>query len=242
MEPQAESKTNKPRVTLWVIVLVLIVAGGFALFKQEREDEASLKNFIEEMALVTDQDRQNENKKTVTLMTLHLSKGLEFPVVFMVGLEEGLFPSRQSFDSLDPTSLEEERRLCYVGMTRAEAKLFMIHARQRFIRGAEEHFPPSRFLKEVSDQYVSRKSSISAPRIFKPTVSNTFPNYETDFESPSNNETTYKKGMRVRHPTFGCGVIYGSEGSGENQRVTVLFQDNSLKKFSVKFARLDRLD
>ncbi|MEQ1875621.1 MAG: UvrD-helicase domain-containing protein [Bdellovibrionia bacterium] len=227
-------------------------------FEKERAEEATLLQFIEEMALVTDLDRQDENEPTVTLMTLHLSKGLEFPYVFIVGMEEGLFPSRQSFaDSMaDPTRLEEERRLAYVGMTRAEKQLWLTHARQRFFRGSEEHNPPSRFLKEIPDRYVEKQSAFGTPRLVQQfrnrfesgpargpiNASDAF-EPAPDYESFSNEseDSSFRKGMKVRHPHFGVGVIASCEGEGENQKVTVMFDNRSIKKFSVKFARLDRL-
>lgn len=220
-------------------------------FEKERADEASLLSFIEEMALVSHVDRLDESQEAVTLMTLHLSKGLEYPYVFIVGMEEGIFPSRRAFASLDPTELEEERRLAYVGMTRAEVQLYLTHARQRFLRGSEEHNPPSRFIKEIPEHFLQKQSALAAPRLadryrtrfqprlvqpedFEPT-----PDYD-DFGNEAN-DNSYRKGMKVRHPSFGVGIIFSCEGEGDDQKVTVMFDDRSLKKFSVKHARLDRL-
>ncbi|MGE3974448.1 MAG: ATP-dependent helicase [Bdellovibrionales bacterium] len=219
-------------------------------FEKERGTEATLQNFLEELALVTDRGEVAENVPTVTMMTLHLSKGLEYPYVFMVGLEEGLLPSRQSFDSLDPTAAEEERRLCYVGMTRAEKRLYLLHARQRFLRGVEEHFPPSRFIAEIPTEFIQKSSAISTPKIFQKMTS--FSRIESDSYSTHYSEEEsqvhqdemsdgYERGMRVRHPIFGVGVIHSTEGNGTEQRVTVLFNNSTLKKFAVKFARLDRV-
>jgi len=221
-------------------------------FEKEQGESSRLVDFLEEMSLVTDRDKMDETAASVTLMTLHLSKGLEYPVVFIVGLEEGLFPSRQSFDSLDPSALEEERRLCYVGMTRAEKKLFMTHARQRFLRGTQEYFPPSRFLSEIPPEFISRCSAIPSPRRFssfgddssdqrsykKSFQENIFPDYESPQENP---EWAFKKGMKVRHPIFGLGIVHQLEGEGENKKVTVLFNSTTLKKFALRFARLERL-
>jgi DNA helicase-2/ATP-dependent DNA helicase PcrA len=217
-------------------------------FERERGTEATLQNFLEELALVSDQQSKGDDVATVTMMTLHLSKGLEFPYVFIVGLEEGLLPSRQSFDSLDPTAVEEERRLCYVGMTRAEKRLYLLHARQRFLRGVEEHFPPSRFLSEVPEHFFKKSSAISTPKIFQRMssisqqdfgrASDPFPDYESADSGESSDG--FQRGMRVRHPIFGVGVIQNTEGSGSDQKVSVLFSNSTLKKFAVKFARLDR--
>jgi len=220
-------------------------------FELERGEEASVPAFLEEMALITDLDRKDENIDSIVLMTLHLSKGLEYPYVFLVGLEDGLFPSRQSFDSLDPTALEEERRLCYVGMTRAEKKLYITYARQRYLRGMEEHFPPSRFLKEIPEKYLARRTSIPSPRFMSGiSTSGTsqrtpqyspFPSDDNEFDQAYEDANDFRNGMRVRHPIFGIGVIHQCEGEGESQRVTVLFSNNTLKKFAIKFARLDRI-
>jgi DNA helicase-2/ATP-dependent DNA helicase PcrA len=228
-------------------------------FEKERGEEASLQNFLEEMALVSDADDVDESQNFVTLMTLHISKGLEYPVVFMVGMEEGLFPSARSFDSSDPEAVEEERRLCYVGMTRARKKLFMTHARSRRVWGQEQHHPPSRFLQEIPKEFVKNESSIqrpsfmnrhSEPAVYDPEnpayrsykksdMADPFPSYE-DYTDDAPAEG-YSKGMKVRHPTFGTGSIYQVEGSGENQKVSVMFANQTLKKFVAKYARLERL-
>jgi DNA helicase-2/ATP-dependent DNA helicase PcrA len=138
-------------------------ANAIRQFELERGDDASLTNFLEEMALVSDADEMNETDNFVTLMTLHISKGLEFPVVFIVGMEEGLFPSARSIDASDPESVEEERRLAYVGMTRARRRLFLTYAKTRRVWGQEQMHPPSRFLKEIPERYVYRQSRIQRP-------------------------------------------------------------------------------
>lgn len=224
-------------------------------FEKERGEEASLQNFLEEMALVSDADQVDESANFVTLMTLHISKGLEYPCVFMVGMEEGLFPSGRSFDSGDPDAMEEERRLCYVGMTRARRKLYMTHARSRRVWGQEQHHPPSRFLQELPKELVDLQSRIERPSFMNrhaqtgfsrsripsyemPT--DPFPSYE-DFSDEIATGASFAKGMRVRHPTFGVGSIFQVEGQGENQKVSVLFSDKTLKKFVAKYARLERV-
>lgn len=138
-------------------------ANAIEQFELERGEEATLTNFLEEMALVSDADEMNETDNYVTLMTLHISKGLEFPVVFIVGMEEGLFPSARSIDASDPESVEEERRLAYVGMTRARRRLFLTHAKTRRVWGQEQMHPPSRFLKEIPEKYVMRQSRVQRP-------------------------------------------------------------------------------
>ncbi len=248
-------------------------ANAIRQFEQERGEEATLTNFLEEMALVSDADKMEEGDNYVTLMTLHISKGLEYPAVFIVGMEEGLFPSARSIDDSDPESVEEERRLAYVGMTRARKRLFLSHARSRRVWGQEQMHPPSRFLKEIPENYVHKQSRIPRPAAFldryrdkygsnnaddtsalrpygsdsmkpvrrRPTSGggdsfDQMPDYESSSQDGSRG---LEKGMRVRHPTFGTGSVYQVEGTGEMQKVSVIFHDQTFKKFVVKYARLE---
>ncbi len=225
-------------------------ANAIRQFEQERGDDATLTTFLEEMALVSDIDAMEEGEDYVTLMTLHVSKGLEFPVVFMVGMEEGLFPSSRSIGTADPDSLEEERRLAYVGMTRARRRLFMSYARSRRVWGQEQMHPPSRFLNEIPEQFVVRQSNIprsqfvekyrETPKLAGQSRTDAFdvmPDYESSVGQV--NTEGFSKGMRVRHPTFGVGSVYQVEGGGEMQKVSVIFQDQTFKKFVAKYARLE---
>jgi DNA helicase-2/ATP-dependent DNA helicase PcrA len=123
-------------------------------FEKERGDEATILSFLEEMALISEADKMTMEHDAITLMTLHLSKGLEYPNVFIIGMEEGLFPSGKSIENLDPDKLEEERRLAYVGITRAREHLFLTYAQMRRVYGNEEHRPPSQFLAEIPEKYV----------------------------------------------------------------------------------------
>ena len=236
-------------------------------FAEERGEEGHLQSFLEEMALVSDADDTGnaEAERCVTMMTLHISKGLEYPVVFMVGCEEGLFPSGRATDSNDPTEIEEERRLCYVGMTRAEKRLFMTYARTRKVWGSDQMNPPSRFLKELPKEGVVMQSAIaSRPRFLDkwgaadsdtygpqggagrshPLMnSNPFPDYEggsDSFDESTPSGPAFRKGMRVRHPSYGTGSVLQIEGAGPELKVTVVFADNTVKKFVAKYARLER--
>jgi DNA helicase-2/ATP-dependent DNA helicase PcrA len=136
-------------------------------YEKERGDEASLQGYLEEVALVSDSDEYSDTDEVVNLMTLHVSKGLEFPVVFMVGLEEGLFPTHRAVQSLDPTDIEEERRLAYVGMTRAEKYLHLSYARARKTWGDQQMNPPARFLSEIPESFLKITSSVSRPRFMQ---------------------------------------------------------------------------
>ena len=235
-------------------------------FAEERGEEGHLQAFLEEMALVADADDAGQSEdaqaRTITLMTLHISKGLEFPYVFIVGCEEGLFPSGRATDSKDPTDLEEERRLCYVGMTRAEKRLVMTHARARKVWGADQMNPPSRFLREIPNSHATRQSSSGQrprfmsqeergfgdtysphPLMASGSSADPFPDYEggdsfDDTGTPS--PATLTKGMRVRHPSHGLGQIDKVEGVGPDMRVWVVFADKSMKKFVARYARLER--
>lgn len=232
---------------------------AIAQFEQERGEEATLQTFLEEMALVSDQDSLKEQINSVTLMTLHISKGLEYPYVFMVGMEENLFPSRIDPTNLNPDDLEEERRLAYVGMTRARQKLWMTYAKMRKVWGQEQMNPPSRFIKEIPQKLVEFKSF--APRMpsfasrspgaygtpagygskpkYRDDFDQSFPEY--DEESSSGGNSDYNKGQRVKHPTFGVGTVFSVEGAGDLTKVSVLFSDQTIKKFVVKYARLEKI-
>lgn len=240
---------------------------AIAQFMKERGEESTLQTFLEEMALVSDADKLNQEVNSVTLMTLHISKGLEFPYVFIVGLEESLFPSLRQ-DENSQEDIEEERRLAYVGMTRARKKLFLTYARTRKLWGQDQSNPPSRFIEEIPREFVEFKTNVTNAFFHKyahqPSRSNDFfsenqssrsfikkgkSNYSEDgFESQgfpedegSGSGKSYRKGMRVKHPTFGVGSVFETEGAGEMLKVSVLFSDQTIKKFVVKYARLEIL-
>ena len=237
-------------------------------FSEERGEEGHLQSFLEEMSLVSDQDSLDEGEvKSVTMMTLHISKGLEYPVVYIVGLEENLFPSGRAVeDKSDPTAIEEERRLCYVGMTRAEKKLTLTYARSRKVWGSEQLNPPSRFLKELPKEGVVHQTSVQRPKFMdrmkarinesgsewgdssanspyaRHPLMDDMPNYE-DFsdDADASSGGDLKKGMRVRHPSYGVGAILSTEGSGADLKISVVFADKTVKKFVAKYARLERV-
>lgn len=216
-------------------------------FTETHQDDATLERFLSDMALASDADQNDDaDQASVTMMTLHISKGLEFPYVFMIGMEEGLFPSTQSLEDTSHDRLEEERRLCYVGMTRAEKSLFMSHARTRRQWGDSKMNPPSRFLDEIPDELIETVSQIARRPSFmsrgnsfsKPsTAFDSFPDYE-NFSDVPDNESPFRKGMRVRHPVFGAGSIYQVEGTGDSTKVSILFTNQTIKKFIAKHANL----
>lgn len=220
-------------------------------FEKERGQEATFSQFLEEVSLVSDIDDMDENQASVKMMTLHVSKGLEYPYVFIVGFEEGLFPSGQSLDSHDSAAIEEERRLCYVGMTRAKEKLFLSFSRKRMLWGQEHANPRSRFLEEIPSQFIDIQSQMRRPQNFTPknqdfnfkmtSLDDPFPDYESSYSTSSQSEGEFQKGSRVRHPAFGIGTITLVEGSGDEQKVSILFSGQKTKKFILKYARLEKV-
>lgn len=211
-------------------------------FEQERGEESNLQNFLEEIALVSDIDNMDDQAQAVTLMTLHISKGLEFPVVFIAGMEEGMLPTGRAFENSDPTAMEEERRLAYVGMTRAMEKLYLLHAQTRRIWGNEQRNSRSRFIGEIPEHYIDESTSLKRPKFMDRFQSTSDFDAEDEvqyFPDEFEESSMYKKGGKVRHPTFGVGKIHQVEGLGEMQKVSVLFNNNTLKKFVVKYARLE---
>ena len=211
------------------------------------DHEASLPQFLEDVALVSDQDTYDERADAVTLITLHAAKGLEFPVVFMVGMEEGILPHMRSFD--DPTQLEEERRLCYVGITRAKEKLYMVRAFRRFIMGSSQHNPASRFLKDLPSELVAARGARGAEVADRPRrVGRRSLGWLGDAGSEDNAERSvpsdavYVAGDKVRHERFGEGIVVSCVVTPSDQEVTVAFKGNAgLKKLLLTYAPLEKV-
>jgi DNA helicase-2/ATP-dependent DNA helicase PcrA len=202
-------------------------------------EDKTLEGFLDRVALVSDVDNYHDRWDRVSLMTLHCAKGLEFPLVFLTGLEEGLFPHHRKGE--DREELEEERRLCYVGMTRAKKKLFLLHAKERSIFGAQRVCVPSRFLDEIPDDLVIKEVSPNLDR--HPFVGELPPDlcettYETTFDD-LDEIPTVRVGQRVRHPKFGEGIIQYCEGKREKQRIIVHFSSVGAKTLSLQFAHLE---
>ena len=204
-----------------------------------RNPKAGLSTFLEDVSLQTDIDHWNDSDNRVTLMTIHSSKGLEFPVVFIAGMDEGLFPLFRSLD--DKSELEEERRLFYVALTRAEQKVYLLYATNRRRMGAETvNGLPSRFINEIPEESLDRISFSSAvTRKFiagkkKKDGLTQMVRTVTDFDD-------FQVGDNVEHSIFGAGKIMALSGTGENQRVGVVFNDGTRKKLIVKFANLKKL-
>lgn len=198
------------------------------------EDMSPLSAFLSQAALEAGEYQAEEHSDAVQLMTLHSAKGLEFPLVFVCGLEEGMFPSQQSGD--DPTRLEEERRLCYVGMTRAMQKLYLCHAESRRLYGQEQYNKPSRFLREIPAEYVEEIRLTTT--VSRPTQFNRFGSAASHsaFEN-----TGFKLGQRVHHEKFGEGTVLNYEGTGSQSRIQINFDALGSKWLVTSYARLTAL-
>ncbi|MFO8047128.1 MAG: DNA helicase II [Halomonas sp.] len=202
------------------------------------EGAAALEAFLSEAALNAGEHEADEFEDSVQLMTLHAAKGLEFPVVFISGVEEGLFPHRMSAE--EPSRLEEERRLCYVGLTRAMQKLYLTHAEIRRLHGKETFQRASRFLREIPEQYLEEvrlRGQISRPV----TASRPIPGLRQTSVEGGGDLPTLSLGQRVHHPVFGEGVILNAEGEGERARVHVSFEGEGDKWLVLGFAKLTPL-
>jgi ATP-dependent DNA helicase UvrD/PcrA len=192
-------------------------------------ERSSLELFLDQVALVSDVDGWDARADRVSLMTAHSAKGLEFPVVFLVGLEEGIFPHAAS--SRDAAGIEEERRLFYVGMTRAMERLWLTCARQRRRFGARTFGVPSRFLREIPE------SVLEGAPIAAETGGGANPSLDYSYGQEGTSEIP--RGMRVRHPVFGVGRVLDSVGSGPSQKLRIYFERVGVKTVLVRFANLE---
>ena len=220
------------------------------------EGENGLADFLAQIALISDVDQTEQSDGTVTLMTFHAAKGLEFPAVFMAGMEEGLFPHSRTL--LDDTEIEEERRTCYVGITRAERRLYLTYARQRTIYGRTEMSRPSRFLAEIPEELVEHKEADFFGGTDLRAPSNIWGERSTRTERkrymPPPQHTAadgsvirpdasaaFQAGDAVRHSKWGDGRIVAISGSGEDAELSIAFPGEGIKKFVQKYAPILKL-
>jgi len=211
---------------------------------RDLEPRDALACFLEEVALVSDVDNLDEKTDAVTLITLHQAKGLEFPVVFIVGMEEGVLPHFRSMQ--DPDQLEEERRLCYVGITRAKEQVYLIRAARRSLMGASAHNPPSRFLDDIPPRLSTRPGPPAragagrrSPALAHVPVTgeDEEPRCARAFPAP-----VLKDGDHVRHEMFGEGIVVNCLASGSDHQVTIAFKgDAGVKKFLLSLAPLHKV-
>lgn len=243
--PQAQSRIDN-------LHELISVAQEFA----ESEEENNLENFLAHVALVSDIDDTELGEDAITLMTLHSSKGLEFPVVFLVGMEEGLFPHARTL--MDETEIEEERRLCYVGITRAKEKLFLSSTKMRTIYGNTVTYPPSRFLQEIPARLVKtikRQERFSALENFKQVSekysarpqkpASTFNPHSFMPQKPAaaagGTGTRFNTGDRVSHSKWGEGMVVSVKDSPDGQEVKVAFAGAGVRSLLTKYAVLKKL-
>ncbi|MGP1407213.1 DNA helicase PcrA [Selenomonas sp.] len=242
---------------------------GLAREFETTEDDPSLENFLNQIALVSDVDTANMEDDRVTLMTLHSAKGLEFPIVFLVGMEEGIFPHARTL--LEPSEIEEERRTCYVGITRAERKLYLSYARYRTLYGKGNIYPPSRFLAEIPDAYVEQAqpfgkstyaaslrqgkpqsafeilqslqgaaTSSSAPLSPEPPVPRAVRPASTAAIRPRM-DVTWRAGDKARHGKWGIGTIVSVKGEGEEVELKIAFPQIGIKGLMQKYAPIEKV-
>ena len=228
---------------------------------EETVDEPSLSGFLEEVALVADIDNLDENNDMVSLMTIHSAKGLEFPIVYLAGMEDGLFPSYISISTGDESDIEEERRLCYVGITRAKETLIMSAARMRTVRGETQMNRTSRFVREIPKELlaesaqmlkkhseyssitgkdhmelpVRKRGQVAFNSYQRETISNTV------FDKKTDSAPDYTVGDRVRHIKFGEGTVADMINGGRDYEVTVDFDTAGRKKMFAGFAKLVKI-
>ena len=253
-----EERTIEARVRLENLNELLTATEDFT----EQNKDAPLAGFLDQVALITDMEQQSAGEgrgrstpNSVTLMTLHNAKGLEFPVVFMAGMEEGLFPHSRSAESEE--ELEEERRLCYVGMTRAKERLILTHATERRLYGYPQANLVSRFVEEVPQELVAREGTVPrTPEAGKRYVS--WDDVDAAHAAPvwrerqplaagraaaqparSSKGHPYYNGAVVKHAKFGIGTVQRSDGAGEDLKISVSFPGHGVKTLAVKFANLE---
>ncbi len=210
-------------------------------------EEPSLSGFLEEVALVSDTDNYDTEADAVVMMTIHSAKGLEFPVVFLPGLEEGIFPGLLSMDSDE--EIEEERRLAYVAITRAKKKLYILNVRERMMFAKTRYNPPSRFVEEIPEKYVNNENETSREAsLYAPSRTKYKPELSSELTSPVRTASPLKRqptevfaqGERVTHATFGDGTVLSVKKMGADTLYEIAFDNVGTKKLMATFAKLKK--
>ncbi len=194
-----------------------------------------LSEFLEGMALVSDVDDLEEKVEAVTLITLHQAKGLEFPVVFIVGMEDGILPHFKSID--DPAQLEEERRLCYVGITRAKQRVYLVRAFRRHLMGSSAVNRPSRFLQDIPSELISTSSVLEG----EDSWANATSEARDKSEELKGRLAEFKSGDHIRHEQFGEGVVVSYQTVKNDAEVVVAFDGEGVKRFLLSFAKIEKV-
>jgi len=201
-------------------------------------DDAKLDQFLEEVSLVSDIDMKDDKKNAVTFLTVHSAKGLEFPIVFISGLEEEIFPLANRFS--EDSTVEEERRLFYVAVTRAEQKIFLSHARSRYRFGEVAYQSRSRFIDEIAPSTIQEINGGIGRKANRKTKKELFYEYfnSVDYEDFDQENKVVRIGSRVMHEKFGLGKVIDVTGAGDMVKATVTFEGNNVRQLMLKFARL----
>lgn len=223
---------------------------------EEEAEEPTLNGFLEEIALMTDIDNYNADLDAVVMMTMHSAKGLEFPYVFIIGMEDGVFPGSQSI--YNPDDMEEERRLAYVGITRAKKKLYLTNTRTRLMFGSTTHNPPSRFLGEIPQTLTERTGVTSYSSFKRSAESEPYRDFGEDFTSgkpikrgfsgaasstkpqtpAAGGGNSFKIGDTVKHKVFGTGVVLSAQKVGNDTLLEIAFENSGTKKLMANYAKL----
>jgi len=237
------------------------LASSILNYENNSADEAlpELSGFLEEAALMTDVDNYDSSADTLILMTMHAAKGLEFPVVMLPGFEDGIFPGMQTM--FDPSELEEDRRLCYVAITRAKQKLYILNAQSRMLYGSTTRNRPSRFIADIPPELTEAQrqpvtqtrttgggTGYSAARAYEKQATPAKPYGiglsvgRTAPASPSADQISWDAGDRVNHKVFGDGEIQTVTSMGNDSLLKIIFVTAGEKKIMANFAKLTRLD
>ena len=210
--------------------------------------------FLAEVALFSDLDQMDDEEDSVTIMTMHGAKGLEFPVVFITGMEEGVFPHNRAIHAMSPDEMEEERRLCYVALTRAKEQIYLTRAGERMLYGRTNYNPVSRFLREIPSELLldmnqaMAKQRSAERRELSPgslqaslrTGDGVF--LQTKCSNESKLQCDYQMNDTIEHKKWGRGVIVGISGSGEELSVRVIFPEIGMKDLFVKYAPIKKVE
>ena len=221
---------------------------------EEQAESPDINELLEEIALVAEVDSLNSSDDKVVLMTIHSAKGLEFPCVFLCGMEDGLFPGTMTINSGNADDMEGERRLCYVGITRAQEKLYLSSARQRMMHGTSCYNPISRFIKEIPQEYMDmggyrtavnrvmtqKREDSNVSNIFKATKNQ--PAFGKTFTVERALTLDYGVGDTVKHVKFGVGVVQEVKNGGKDYEVTVDFEEYGVKRMFASFAKLEKVE
>ena len=231
-EATVESRTRLENLNEFITVA--------AKYDLENPD-GDLGDFLASISLMTDQDKY-ENSNVVSLMTLHTAKGLEFPVVFIVGMEEGIFPHFRSFE--DDAEMEEERRICYVGITRAKEELYLSYCKMRNLYGRTQMNKPSRFLREIPEELIApfiKQKGLDNEAKDSDLIGSSIDNKAFYNNKQAVTEESFQLGDKVVHKKWGAGVIVGIKGDGRDMQATVAFPEHGIKVLMLQYADLQRV-